>query len=133
MKKPTRHSDGLRQVVVGVFCIGAEEVQVVLRSGTGGEFWFIPEEGKIARIKIGADSAWESVVASLLHEALEMQMARHHCRFDPSPDFGRDHSSYLFVMNHPQFSDIVARVGMFTSACLPEVGRAYRKWRKTQC
>ena len=121
----------MKQEIVGIYEIGLDQIQLVIREGTGGEFYFVPEKGALGRIKVGADNSWHQVVSALMHEAFEMQMTRSHCRFDPAPDYGRDHSSYLFVMNHPMFSDITARVAAFMADSMPDLSRACSKWRKT--
>ncbi len=120
----------MRQKIVGVYDMGLDQVQLVLREGEGGEFWFKPEDGHVPRIKVGADGEWKLVMSALLHEAMEMQMTRSHCRFNPAPDYGRDHSSYIFVMSHPIYSDIIARVAEFVSLCAPDLARAYKKFRR---
>lgn len=119
----------LRQKTVGIYCIGSEQVQIVLREGTGGDFYTVPERGGVPRIKIGADYGnWGSVLSALIHEATEFMMVRARCRFDPADDLGRDHSAYVFVMNHPQFSDTCARVADLLANCLPDVSREWKKW-----
>ena len=120
----------MKQKIIGTYSCGVEEVQLVLREGTGGEFWTMPEKGCIARIKVGANMEWPEVMSALLHEALELQMHRIGCRFDPTGDCGRDHSSYLFVMTHPQFSNVVGRAAQFASAALPDLAKAWKKWGK---
>lgn len=120
----------MKQKIVGVYGIGLQEVQVVLREGTGGEFYFAPESGKCCRIKVGADGDWKRCVSTVLHEAFEMEMTKSHCRFAPAPDFGCDHAGYLFQMDHPMFSDVVARLGGFLADCLPQLSRAYSAWHK---
>jgi hypothetical protein len=122
----------LKQVVVGHYNLGPESVQLVIREGTGGEFYANPGKGECARIKLGVDGGqWADVVCTLLHETMEMAMTRICCRFAPAPDYGQDHAGYLFVMNHPQFSEASARVGVFITSALPDLSRAYSKWRKT--
>lgn len=120
----------MKQVIVGTYDCGLDQIELILREGTGGEFFFKPEDGKVPRVKVGADvDGWNDVVSILLHEVFEMQMTKSHCRFEPAPDYGRDHSSYLFLMNHPIFSDVTARVAGFLALCLPDLSRAWNKWR----
>ncbi len=120
-----------KQVIVGVYGIGFEDVEIVLRSGDGGEFWNHPGKGEIPRIKIGADyKEWSSVVSVFLHEAFEFTFNRLKCRYDSSYDLGGDASSYLFVADHVTFSDTCARVACLTANALPDLARAWKKWRK---
>ena len=121
----------MKQVVVGVYKIGSDQCQLVLREGTGGDFYSCPEKGSIPRIKVGADERqWDVVVGVLLHEAFEFVANRLQCRYDLTDDLGRDHASYLFVMRHPQFSDCCMKVAEFTSAALRDLAKAWRQWGK---
>jgi hypothetical protein len=123
----------MKQKVVGHYSLGHEDVEVVLREGTGGEFWCVPEDGHIARIKIGADyTDWSSIISVLLHEAFELVYERLQCRFDPTDDMGSDHSSYLFVASHTKFLDACSKVAMLLSECLPDLSEAWRVWNKSR-
>lgn len=83
--------------------------------------------------KAGADhDDWGMVVATLMHEAQEVCLSRLCLRFTPSDEFGRDAASYVFMMRHEQFSDAVARTALFLADCLPDVKRAWKKWKKTK-
>ena len=55
----------MKQKVIGVFELGYENVQLVLREGIGGEFYLFPED-TIARIKVGGDHGdWRDVANCL--------------------------------------------------------------------
>lgn len=121
----------MKQKIIGIFPLGHCDVELVIREGTGGEFYCAPEPGKIPRIKVGVDDRkWSFVVGVLLHETMELVMAQLKYRYDQADDYGRDHSSYLFIMTHPQYSDVCARVGLFVSECLPKLTKAYKEWNK---
>lgn len=120
----------MKQVFIGVVQLGHEQVDVYLREGTGGEFYTVPEKGRLPRIKVGADQCWKDVISVLSHEAMEFSMMRTECRFTPGSDFARDHAGYLFVMNHTQFSEANARTAWFLADAIPAAGAAYRKWKK---
>lgn len=121
----------MKQKIVGVYRCGPEDVQLVLREGDGGSFFTVPEKGHICRIKVGADEGrWPMVVTTLMHEAMELTMMRAGCRYTPSPDFGEDNGSYTFVMTHTQFSEASARAAMFVAAAMPDLRKAWKKWRK---
>lgn len=121
----------MKQVIIGTYYMGAEYVQIVLRDGDGAEFYITPEHGKVPRMKIGADrDNWHDIVAALLHEALELCMFRLKCRYSPSNDFTNDHSAYLFIMDHCQFTDMCCRAGEFLSECEKDLRKAWRKWKK---
>lgn len=122
----------MRQKIIGVFSCGFEDIELVLREGNGGEFFNAPGHGEIPSIKIGADvQEWKEVVSCLLHESMEFTMNRLKCRWDCSYDLGKDHSSYLFVLDHPTFSDCCARVADFLALSLPPLAREWPKFNKS--
>lgn len=121
----------MRQKIIGTYEAGFEAVELVLREGTGGEFYTIPEKGKICRIKIGGDyKRWDEVVNVLLHEIVELQLFRKDCRLENSNDISRDHAGYLFVATHPQFSDAIAKAAEFIAPALPDLAKAWAQWKK---
>ena len=123
--------DGMRQTIVGTYHIGDVSVQLVLREGNGGDFYFQPGDIPYPRIKIGADvDNWRNVVTTLIHEAEEYVIASLCCRMSPDDEFGRDAASYVFWLRHEQFSDVCARTGMLVAECLPDVATAWKKWDK---
>ncbi len=123
--------NSMKQKIIGVFSIGFEDIQLVLREGTGGEFFNWPGEGEIPRIKIGADyDKWKDVVAALLHEAAEFAMNRLRCRLNRDYDMGGDHSGYVFMMSHPEFSDVCARVADFLAASLWQLHKEWKAWKR---
>ncbi len=123
----------MKQVIVGSYEMGWGCVQIVLREGTGGEFFVIPEKGKISRIKIGADyDGWWEVVNVLLHEAYELEIDNRKLRFRATQNRANDHADYLFVLTHNQFTDATAYVSEMVAACLPDLAMAWKKWRKTR-
>ncbi len=106
-------------------------VQLVLREGSGGECYPLPGDIPHPRVKVGADQAqWSDVVVVTLHEAAELVASTLLYRYEQTNDDGNDRLSLLFVMTHPQFSEVCARVGMFLAQCLPDLGVAWKKWRK---
>lgn len=123
----------MRQKIVGNYPLGPLNVQLVLREGTGGEFWTNPDEAGVPLIKVGADheGGWTRVVEITLHEALELVMTLRGHRLIREPDYAHDSAGFLFVMDHSQFSEVTAQTGMFLGAALPDLNRAYKKWRKS--
>lgn len=116
---------------IGYYYMGSEQIQLVARSGTGGEFRTAPKVGKLPIISVGMDyNHWWEVVSVLLHEVMEFCLYREGCRFDPTHDFSKDHSAYLFVANHPQFSNCIARTADFITPAIPELCTAYKSWKK---
>lgn len=116
---------------VGSYGLGPQSVDLYLREDDGGEFYVIPEAGKTPRIVVGADyDSWYRVVEVAHHEAMELAMTMIGARYQPAPDNGNDHGSYVFVMTHAQFSEASARTAQFLAASLPDLSRAWAKWRK---
>ena len=121
----------MEQIIVGTYDMGWESVEIVLREGTGVEFFLIPETGRGPRIKVGADqNQWSDVVAVLLHECLELEYERAGVRFSPSSELARDHAAYIFVLNHAQFSEAAARVAELLSKVLPDLAKSWKQWNK---
>jgi len=120
----------MKQKIVGSYYAGNDSVQLVLRDGSGGEFYRTPEDGAIARIRIGADDSWEGVFGILTHEIFELIIDKLRFRFKVDNDFSNSYASYLFVFNHQDFSDICARSAEFIDLCLPDLKREYKNWHK---
>lgn len=119
----------MKQIVVGIYSLGYEAIELVIREGNGGEFYNRPGKGQVPRIKIGADvDAWKDVVSVFLHECFEFIFNRLQCRYEKSYDMGADASGYLYVATHPQFSDVCARVGEGVATALPDLSKAWKKW-----
>jgi hypothetical protein len=121
----------MKQIIIGSYQMGSNNVQLVLRAGTGGDFYMLPEEGKIARIKVGADQKqWARVVNAFLHEALELEYERIGCRYEHGNWVGSDMSDFMFVATHPQFTEVVARVAELTAHALPDLAKAWKGWNR---
>jgi len=121
----------MKQKIVGVYEFGYDQVQIVLREGTGGEFWMIPEKGSLPRIKIGADcELWRQVIEVFFHEAFEIAMTRSQLRYRQHDAMGMGHDGYIFFFNHNQFTDLCSRVGELSANALPDLSRAWGKWNK---
>lgn len=120
----------MRQKIVGTYEFGYEKAELVLREGDGGEFYLLPGDIDCPRIKVGADQPdWRALIAVLLHEAFEFACARVGLRYSPSDDLGRDHAAYVFVMDHPRFTKTCALVADFAAQCLPDLEKAWKKWK----
>lgn len=125
----------MKQKIVGVYECGYEQIQLVLREGTGGEFYSCPEKGSLPRIKVGAgvQDGWRDIVSTLMHEITEFAFWRQDCRFYPDNRISpRSHADYLFVMNHEKFNDCITKVGEFVTLALPDLSTAFAKWHKVK-
>ena len=123
--------DVVKQVIVGIYEMGWEHVQLVLREGRGGEFYIVPGDIDCPRIKVGADQdQWSDLLCALLHEAGELALARLKCRYSHTEEVAGDVHSYLFVMTHPQFSEMQGLTAEFVAHCWDDLGKAWNKWGK---
>lgn len=121
----------MKQKIVGTYRLGDRMVQLVLREGTGGECYPLPGDITHSRIKVGADTqCWGDVVGVALHEACELVGSAMHYRLAPTNMDADDLLSIVFVMTHPQFSEVCARAGGFLADCLPDLAKAWRAWKK---
>lgn len=131
--KFTPDSNG--NIFVGTYRLGPKNVDLyatVPPHESGGSFYFAPEERRLPRIKVCIDELeWKHTVAILHHEAMELSMQDHHCRFLQSGQFSASHASYLFVMDHEQFTECSEWTGQFMSNCLPELAKAFDHFKRS--
>lgn len=117
-------------MVIGSYRIGHHPVQVVLREGDGGEFYFEPELGKIARIKIGCDCEWLELISVIFHESMEFWLTDKGKRYVPSQDHSSAHDTYMFMFSHPDLSIMAHDIGCFLAESTTSIADAYKKWHK---
>jgi len=122
----------MKEKVVGFYRIGLENVQVCMRDGDGGEFYYFPDNGSLPKIVIGADGEFEEVLAVFIHEVMEISMCRLGLRYIGSEDMSNDHSGYLFVLNHPQFSDICNRLALAIVMIQKDIKKLWKNWHKKE-
>jgi hypothetical protein len=117
--------------LVGVYALGDLDVRLCCRDGFGGEFSTIPKKNSVPEIVVGFESHnWQRITSVLLHEAFELEMHFLGLRYDRSNDYGNDHSGYIFIFNHPQFSDVCGRVGVFLANTLADLCKHFRQYEK---
>ena len=125
----------VKQIIVGVYEAGWEQIELVLREGTGGEFYFIPEVGKnkVPRIKIGADhDEWYRILEVCLHEIDEYVMSSMGLRYKSSNNVSNNHDDYIFQMTHTQFAEKSSRVAEFICNSTYDLNKAWKKWKKSK-
>ena len=116
---------------IGIYHLGCEEAELFLRDGTGGDVELCPGNGRPTKITLGGDyENWREIVDSLIHEVMELVMIREGLRFSPDPNHCSDMSNFIFCMNHVQYTNTCARVGMFIAECLPDLATAWGRWKK---
>ncbi len=116
---------------IGTYYIGPGQAKLFLRSGYGGDFSWIPADGKISEICIGADhKEWRMVISTLIHETMEYAMTQIGVRYCPSVDWGEDNGAYTFVMSHTEFSEACGRAARFIEDAANPLQKAWREYHK---
>lgn len=121
----------MKQKIVGIYEVGYEQIELILREGYGGEFYLIPEpkKNKLPQIKVGADEKkWKDIVATLIHEIDEYVCMRLQCRYQLSNDINHSHSTYFFHMTHDIFTEKCDRIAEFLVSALPDLEKAWKKF-----
>jgi hypothetical protein len=132
MKFPVKE----KAIFVGIFGMsGAWVALYALPGERGGSFDTAPlthlKQKMVPKITVGiGDREWWMVVETLLHEAAELALVMDGLRWQTADGLSRDHASYLFVLDHCQFCRMCARTADFITAALPELAKAYKRWRK---
>ena len=121
----------MKQEIIGTYYCGDWQIELVLREGVGGEFWFSPEKGKIPRMKIGADHReWKSMVDVFLHEVMEFVMVTMRLRYEHDRCRAQDNSAYTFIMTHEEFAEAVALAADYMVRSVDDLKKAWEKWHK---
>jgi len=121
----------LSERVLGVFTLGHENVRLVLRPGLGGDFDTAPDDKGACIIRIGGDTKSKfRLISVLLHEVLEVSLHRLHARMAVSTDFTNSSDTFIFHMDHNQFSMACAMSADFITPALPVLEKAWRKWHR---
>lgn len=112
------------QINLGNFWLGYSQVNVVARTGDGGEFY----GGEAPpRIKIGVHYQYfEEAMTVAMHEAAEFVMTVGKCRYEQTDDMSNDHSGYVFMFNHVEFSDLCTKTARFLEDVRPHL---YAAWQ----
>ena len=123
----------MKPQIIGDYEIGYEYVRLVLRDGTGADFYRLSDDVTIPTIVVGADEAnWTRVVTRLLHESFELVLDRLGCRFYPSGDLAENAAAWVFMLDHQQFADCCAKVADFVAVALPDLKKAWTARLKQQ-
>jgi hypothetical protein len=114
--------------VVGTFDLGLRVVRLVATAdGNSGSF---DMRKAMPEIRVGIGQSWPHVVSVLLHEAVEFVAVELGCRYKPEPDYANGQDGLVFMMDHTQFSEAIARAGWFAAKALPELATIYRNRKK---
>ncbi len=121
----------MEEKLVGNYLLGGMIVQIYCMDEWGGDFYNAPDKVSPPKIRVGFGSQeWDRVVTALLHEMMEFEMHKNGLRYDRSNDYSNDHGGYIFMMNHPQFSDICGRVAATLTSVLPVLAVEFRKYKE---
>jgi hypothetical protein len=116
---------------VGTYVFGYDRVRVFLVGGSSGQFQLLPDDKGLPLMNIGIDhERYQDLLEVILHETQELIFARSSFRFRDAQTMSCEHSQYLFVFNHTQFSEMQARCAEFLSVALYDIHRAWKKWSK---
>ena len=72
-----------------------------------------------------ADDDWWRVVTVVMHEAIEAAMMDCHCRYADTADGFHADDCFLFVMTHPQYSQVIGQASEFLTEVLPDLAKVY--------
>jgi hypothetical protein len=122
----------MKTVPIGIYPLGPMRIRLEFTADYGGSFSnFGDKPTQLPLIQVGfGDGSWDTVVATLLHEAFECAAMHTRCRFAPAPDFAYETSGYTFIMQHAEFSEVAARAGQFIARSLPDLATEYNRWAK---
>lgn len=112
---------------LGSFDAGLRYVDLYSREGMDAEFRFQPEVGKNARITVGVNDNWWTVLACLTHEIVEATAVDMGLRYTPAPDISKDNGAYAFFMTHTQFSEVIARAGLYLTRAIPALEKHWKR------
>lgn len=116
------------EAFVGAYDLGIRRVNVFASlTGGGGRFESAPKSG-VGCIVVGIDNeTWHDVAETLLHEAVEFAASDFGVRYKKVPTYSNSADGYLFVMTHPQLSEVVGRASWLVTKCLPDLRKVYKE------
>lgn len=123
--KVTKKVSGRRKI--GRYRLGPMWINVIVDHEQDGG-WFDTDSEELG---VGLKASdWGVCVSILIHEAMEIAFMQVRGRFCPAPDYATAADGYLFVTNHPDFSEICARVGCFLTWAMPDLAKVWTSMKK---
>jgi hypothetical protein len=112
---------------VGCYRLRGEYVELFgLTYSDGGESYLCPQEGRLARIKVGLKQEWADTVGTLVHEALEMCLVRQNCVYQPTHSGAVTTSATcLYIVPHTALDEASEWVGIFLVTVLPDLKKVW--------
>lgn len=113
--------------------MGYDYVNIFVDDSTDGFCTLLPKgDSKIQEVVVGLDQPdFSRVLAILIHEVGELHMNKMHYRLVPTTDLSNDHASYLFLMNHVQYSEVCFVVSEVLTSVFKDIKKEYKKFKKT--
>lgn len=113
---------------IGTYELGFRQMKVFVNPQTSGG----AVDLRKCTMTIGtADEDWWRVVAVLLHESIEAGMMDLHCRLNDTADGYSSDDSVVFIMTHPQYSQVIGQAAEFLTLVLPDLAREYNAARRS--
>lgn len=120
----------MKTKLLGTFPIGPGQATLYVSDDSGG-LCSISSTMPVPEITIGLnEEAWDQVLSVLLHEAFECVAMQSRLHYEPSIQFAGENGRYLFVMDHYQFSEVCAKVGLFVAESVPVLAASYNRFKR---
>lgn len=121
----------IKDIKIGTYEIGYNNVQLVLSPGRSGSFNLNPGK-EIAVIKIGGEHVkWQDLYSVLLHEVLEFALTRENCRYVGTQDLSCETGAYVFAHSHAQFANCCAQAAEFLTECYKDLKLTWIRFKIT--
>ena len=124
-----------KKIFVGRYAMNKGTMLLYLDPTTGDGsalFDWVEGTGYCCIVTVGAlDKLWAQMVRKLVHELVEISAVAAKVHFQPSGILTPvPADSYLMVMTHPQFTQVVDEAGDALAYALPDMEKAWKKWKK---
>ncbi len=107
---------------LGRFALGVHSVKLDVDAESRDGFFNLSKNHIIVGLGY---SRWPHVLEVLLHEAVEFSTAANKCRFVPDISTSDSADAYIFLMTHPQFSEVIGQAAEFLAAAAPIVAKEF--------
>lgn len=124
-----------KRILVGRYAMNKATVELWLdpasEDGTATSGW-TATSGYCVTVVVGClDKCWAQIVRCLLHELVEYSAVLHKCHYHPSGILlPVPADSYIMVMTHPQFTQVMDEAGDALAQALPDLEKAWKKETK---
>ena len=124
-----------KKIFVGRYAMCKGNVKVYLNPEDESSYAFhtwTKDSGFCCVCEVGCkEKEWNQIVRKLMHELVESAAVAEKVHFQPSGILSPvPEDSYLMVMTHPQFTQVVDEAGDALAYALPDMEKAWKKWKK---